>query len=94
MHIGSKHMIFHQINQLASTTRSNQHYWQPTSTNPRLIDKNWIQEMNYGLRGDGAGEDVDRDWPPPNERSVGDDDGDDFPLPEGSVPGRIALKEP
>jgi len=26
MHNGSEHMIFHQINQLASTTRSNQHY--------------------------------------------------------------------
>ena len=87
-------MIFHQINQLASTTRSNQHYQQPTGTNPRLRDKNWIQEMNQGLRGDGAGEDVDGDWPPPDERSVGDDDGDDFPLPEGSVPGRTALPEP
>ena len=32
--------------------------------------------------------------PPPDERSVGDDDGDDFPLPEGSVPGRTALPEP
>ena len=50
--------------------------------------------MNQGLRGDGAGEDVDGDWPPPDERSVGDDDGDDFPLPEGSVPGRTALPEP
>ena len=27
----------------------------------------------------------------PDERSVGDDDGDDFPLWEGSFPGRIAL---
>ena len=26
--------------------------------------------------------------PSPDERSVGDDDGDDFPLPEGSIPGR------
>ena len=58
-------MIFHQINQLASTTRSNQHYQQPTSTNLRLRDKNWIQEMNQGLRGDGAGEDVDGDCPLP-----------------------------
>ena len=33
-------------------------------------------------------------WPPPDERSIGDDDGDDFPLPEGSVPGRTALPEP
>ena len=47
-----------------------------------------------GLRGDGAGEDVDGDWLPPDERSVGDDDGDDFPLPEGSVPGRTAPPEP
>ena len=46
------------------------------------------------MRGDGAGEDVDGDWPPTDERSVGDDDGDDFPLPAGSVPGRTALPEP
>ena len=65
MHKGSEHMIFHQINQLESTTRSNQHYQQPTGTNPRLRDKNWIQEMNQGLRGDGAGEDVDGDCPLP-----------------------------
>ena len=58
-------MIFHQINQLASTTRSNQHYQQPTGTNPGLRDKNWIQERNQGLRGDGAGEDVDGDCPLP-----------------------------
>ena len=32
--------------------------------------------------------------PSPDERSVGDDDGDDFALPEGSVPGRTALPEP
>ena len=32
--------------------------------------------------------------PSPDERRVGDDDGDDFPLPEGSVPGRTALSEP
>ena len=38
------------------------------------------------MRGDGAGEDVDGDLPPPNERIVGDDNGDDFPLPEGSAP--------
>ena len=37
------------------------------------------------MRGDGAGEDVDVDGPPPDERIVGDDDGNDFPLPEGSV---------
>ena len=46
------------------------------------------------MRGDGAGEDVDGDWPPPDERSVGDDDGDDFPLPEGSVPGKTAPPGP
>ena len=46
------------------------------------------------MRGDGAGEDVDGDWPPPDERSIGDDDGDDFPLPEGRVPGRTALRSP
>ena len=46
------------------------------------------------MRGDGAGEDVDGDWPPPDERSVGDDVGDDFPLPEGSFPGRTAPPEP
>ena len=28
------------------------------------------------------------------KRSIGDDDGDDFPLPEGRVPGRTALPEP
>ena len=32
--------------------------------------------------------------PPPDERIVGDDVGDDFPLPEGSVPGRKAPLEP
>ena len=42
------------------------------------------------MRGDGAGEDVDGDLPPSDERTVGDD----FPLPEGSVPGRIAPPEP
>ena len=31
------------------------------------------------MRGDGAGEDVDGDSPPPDERIIGDDDGDDFP---------------
>ena len=45
------------------------------------------------MRGDGAGEDVDGDLPPPDERINGDDDGDDFPLPEGSFPGRTALPE-
>ena len=37
------------------------------------------------MRWDGAGEDVDGDWPPPDEMIVGDDDGDDFPLPEGEI---------
>ena len=46
------------------------------------------------MRGDGAGEDVDGDWPPPDERIIGDDDGDDFPLPKGSFPGRAAPPEP
>ena len=32
--------------------------------------------------------------PSPDERSVGDDDGNDFPLPEGCFPGRIAPPEP
>ena len=54
-------MMFDQINQLASTTRSNQHYYQATGTNLWLWDKDWIQEMNQGFRGDGAGEDVDGD---------------------------------
>ena len=30
---------------------------------------------------------------PPDERIIGDDDGDVFLLPEGSFPGRIALPE-
>ena len=38
------------------------------------------------MRGDGAGEDVDGDCPPLDERSVGDDDGDDFPPPGGKCP--------
>ena len=46
------------------------------------------------MRGDGAGEDVDEDGPPPDERIIGDDDGDDFPLPKGSFPGRTAPPEP
>ena len=32
--------------------------------------------------------------PPIYERIVGDDDDDDFPLREGSFPGRTALPEP
>ena len=31
--------------------------------------------------------------PPLDERIIGDDVGDDFPLPEGSVPGKTALRE-
>ena len=34
------------------------------------------------------------EFPSPDERSVGDDDGDDFSLREGSFPGRTALPEP
>ena len=50
--------------------------------------------MNWGLRGDGAVEDVDGDCPPQDGRVVGDDDDDDdFPLREGSSPGRIASLE-
>jgi hypothetical protein len=45
------------------------------------------------LRGDGAGEDVDEDWSSHDERIVGDVDGFDFPLPEGSIPGGIAPPE-
>ena len=45
------------------------------------------------MRGDGASEDVDEDWPPQDERVVGDDDYDDFPLREGSSPGGIAQPE-
>ena len=93
MHKGSEHMIFHQINQLASTTRSNQHYQQPTGTNLWFWIQDWIQEMNQGLRGDGAGEDVDGDCPPQDGRVVGDDDDEDFPLREGSSPGGIAPPE-
>ena len=37
------------------------------------------------MRGDGAVEDVDGDFPPQDGRVVGDDD-DDFPLREGSSP--------
>ena len=32
--------------------------------------------------------------PSPDERSIGDDDGDDFPLREGSFPDRTAPPEP
>ena len=46
--------------------------------------------MKQGLRGDGVVEDIDGDWPPIDERVVGDDDGFDFPIREGSFPGRTA----
>ena len=45
------------------------------------------------MRGDGVVEDVDGDCPPQDGRVVGDDDEDDFPLREGSSPGRIAPPE-
>ena len=45
------------------------------------------------MRGDGAIEDVDGDFPPQDGRVVGDDDDDDFPLREGSSPGGIASRE-
>ena len=45
------------------------------------------------MRGDGAVEDVDEDWPPKDERGVGNDDGFDFPLWEGSSPSGIAPPE-
>ena len=50
--------------------------------------------MNWGLRGDGAGEDVDGDLPPLDEKIDDYDDGDDFPLREGCFPCRIAVPEP
>ena len=45
------------------------------------------------MRGGGAVEDVYGDCPPQDGRVVGDDDDDDFPLREGSSPGRIAPPE-
>ena len=45
------------------------------------------------MRGDGAVEDVDGDFPPQDGRFVGDDGDDDFPLREGSFPGGIAPPE-
>ena len=38
------------------------------------------------MRGDGAGGEVDEDWPPQDERIVGDDNDDDFLLRKGSPP--------
>ena len=49
--------------------------------------------MNYGLRWDGAVEDIDGDGPPQDGSVVGDDDDDDFPLREGSSSSRIAPLE-
>ena len=46
------------------------------------------------MREDGAVGDVDGDCPPKDKSVVGDDDDDDFPLPEGSFPGRTAPPEP
>ena len=43
--------------------------------------------------GDGVVEDDDGDCPPQDGRVVGDDDGFDFPLREGSSPGGIAPTE-
>ena len=45
------------------------------------------------MRGDDIVEDVDEDWPPKDERVIGDDDGFDFPLWEGSSLGGIAPPE-
>ena len=45
------------------------------------------------MRGVGSIEDVDEVSPPQDGRVVGDDDDDDFPLREGSSPGRIAPPE-
>ena len=45
------------------------------------------------MRGDGVVEDVNGDWPPKDERVVGDDDDDDCPLWEGSSPGGITPPE-
>ena len=45
------------------------------------------------MRGDGVVEDVDEYWPSKDERVVGDDDGFDLPLREGSSPGGIAPPE-
>ena len=37
------------------------------------------------MRGDGASEYIHEDWPPQDERVVGDDDDDDFPLQVSNV---------
>ena len=46
------------------------------------------------MRGDGAVEDVDGDFPPQDGRLAGDDDDEDFPLREGSSPDGIAPPKP
>ena len=45
------------------------------------------------MRGDGVVEVIDGDFPPKDERVIGDDDGFDSPLWEGSSPGGIAPPE-
>ena len=49
--------------------------------------------MNKGLRGDGVVKNVDGHYRPTDERVVGDDDDDYFPLREGSSPGGITPPE-
>ena len=49
--------------------------------------------MNYGLRGDGVVEHVDGDCPTKDDMVVGDEDGFDFHLREGSSPDGIAPPE-
>ena len=46
------------------------------------------------MNGDGAGEYVDGDYPPLDERIIGDDNGFDFPLLEGSFPDKTTPLEP
>ena len=45
------------------------------------------------MRGDDAGEDVNEDWSSHDERIAGDVGGFNFPLPEGSIPNKIAPPE-
>ena len=45
------------------------------------------------MRGDGVVEDVGGDCPPNDERVVGDEGDDDFPLREGRSLGRVAPPE-
>ena len=46
------------------------------------------------MRGDGALEYDDGDFPPQDERVVGDDDDDDFPHREGSPPAEQLFRSP